>query len=144
MTNSLSAHTIVPGLYRLKADVANPRADKRVRWRFWQLPAWKAGQVFVVESELVDVGVAITCIRAIGNYQALAITQRNDDVLALIVPHLEPVERTLAHILLEARESPERVRPEDVLEQLVLDGAISLETITVAIHAARARERSET
>lgn len=140
----ISSHKLKPGLYRLKQDVDNPRGDKRCRWDFWKRPQWKAGTVFVVDDKnRLDIEAPV--IKPAGKYDFLFFSAKNDDILDVLIPHLEVEKKSLSSILLAAKEHMHRINPEDILEQLVLDKLISLDCIEWAIGQARKREseRSE-
>jgi len=113
---------ITPGVYRLTQAVENPKGNHRVKHQLRRLPRWAEGTVFVVrdcwyEDKRMGLG-----LQAPG-FPGETLSEKGDHY-PLIVPHLEPVPKTLQTVLLAAN-----ARSGYVLRQLLDRGVLTLDQI---------------
>ncbi len=127
------------GVYILKQDVTNPKANKRRRAYFWCSPVFKAGTLFIIEPFDSDT-ILGQVIRRVGSLEYLTLSTTNEEVVNLLLPHLERGV-SIKDVMMEAREIGIRVNTQDIIDEMLLAGKICEDDIKEAIASYRSRKR---
>lgn len=125
---------LLPGTYRLRQDVINPKPDRRSK-QWDKLPVLEAGTLFAVEHRdyaRLD-GALTVLLRRQNKYGSISV-HSDPELFEAIAPHLAQVIEEPSDYL--AREWPSSCYPSiapDVLDDLVKNGHLTMEQFLQAV-----------